>query len=456
MSSSDWPLGLFITGAITVLLLGILAAAETALNQVGIHRVRKMLERSGNGAAERVEGSQPKTPDAWDFEDQATVLTTLHVTRLIMLLVTGGVGEAILANLNVTPLMHVLAVLGTGLLLLLVEVLARQLAVSYSAQVAQYTLPLGLVFSKFLSPLVTSLLALSRAILPKTNHRAGPLGISLENLNEEVRHLNLQGMLEQDQGEIIRSVFAFGETIAREVMVPRVDMLCVELGTPFHEVLEMMLKSGFSRLPVYEDSVDNILGVVHSKDLLQRLGRVELAVLHDVPIGREHLRDILIVPGTKKIAKILRDLQGKKIAMAIVVDEYGGTDGLLTLEDIVEEIVGEITDEYDQASEGVQPQPDGSAIVDAKIVIEDVNEQLDLKLPYDEHETLGGYIYGLLGRVPTLEEKVKVDGLEFTIEGINRRRITRVRIRRLEQAGFSSDEDAPAVEPASPEPAVAV
>jgi CBS domain containing-hemolysin-like protein len=202
--NGDWPLGLFFTGGVTVLLLGILAAAETALNQVGIHRVRKMLERSSSATPERVEGPalRPAGNDPWDFEDQATVLTTLHVSRLIMLLVTGAVGQAILANLLVTPLMHVLAVLIAGLMLLMVEVLARQLAVSYSAQVAQLTLPLGLVFSKFLSPLVTSLLAMSRAILPKANNsRAGALGISLEHLNEEVRHLNLQGMLEQDQGE---------------------------------------------------------------------------------------------------------------------------------------------------------------------------------------------------------------------------------------------------------------
>ncbi len=430
----NWPLGLVITAAVTVLLLGILAAAETALNQVGIHRVRKMLESSGNGNGDKGE-------ETWDLEDQATVLTTLHVTRLVVLLMTGGVGEALLAHLQFTPWVQAVALIAVGLLLLLVEVMARQLAISYSWTVAQHTLPLGLFFSKFLSPLVSTLLALTRAVLPKTDRRVGPLGLSLENINDEVRHLKLQGVLEQDQGEIIRSVFAFGETIAKEVMVPRVDMLCVELGTHFKEVMELMLKSGFSRLPVYEDSVDNVLGVVHSKDLLQRLGRVELAVLQDVPIGRQHLRDILIVPGTKKIAKILRELQGKKIAMAIVVDEYGGTDGLLTLEDIVEEIVGEITDEYDQANEGVQLQKDGSAIVDAKIVIEDVNEFLDLRLPYDEHETLGGYIYGLLGKVPQAGEKVSVDGLEFTIEGIHRRRITRVRIRHL-QPDRAPEEDA--------------
>jgi putative hemolysin len=417
----DWPLGLTLTSLFILLSLAVLAASETALNQVGIHRVRKMLESKGGD-------------EQSELEDQASVLTTLHVTRLVMLLVTGGFGEAMLENLAVTAQMHVLAVLATVLLLLLVEVLARQLAITYSWTVVQYTLPLGLLVSKFMSPLVSTLLAVARAVLPKTtDRRVGPLGLSLENINAEVRHLKLQGVLEQDQDEIIRSVFTFNDTIAREVMVPRVDMLCVELGTHFKEVMEIMLKSGYSRLPVYEDSVDNVLGVVHSKDLLQRLGRVELSVLQDVPIGRQHLRDVLIVPGTKKIARILRELQSKKIAMAIVVDEYGGTDGLLTLEDIVEEIVGEITDEYDQASEGVQPQKDGSAIVDAKIVIEDVNEFLKLDLPYDEHETLGGYIYGLLGKVPQPGETVSVDNLEFTIEGIHRRRITRVRIRNLEQ-----------------------
>jgi len=244
--------------------------------------------------------------------------------------------------------------------------------------------------------------------------------------------LQQQGLLEQDQGQILQSVFQFGETIAKEVMVPRVDMVCVELGSSLHQVLDLMIQCGYTRLPVYEESVDNILGLVHAKDLLRRLGGPDSTTVRQQPIAQAELREILIVPGTKKIAKILRELQQKQITMAVVVDEYGGTDGLMTLEDIVEELVGEITDEYDQAHEGIQLLKDGSSVVDAKIVIEDVNEFLRLELPFDEHETLGGYVYGLFGRVPQEGEKVQVDDLVFTADSVHKQRIKRVHIQKAE------------------------
>ena len=414
---------------------GILAATESALNQVGIHRVRRTLEaqqkRSPNGSE--------KTEDPPILQEQSTILQTLLIIRVMVFVLFGSVLCMLAEHLELP--WHQALTVGAGLFVLLfVEIAARQLAVNHSHSVAQRTYKLGLLLSRILYPCVLLLQACTRPLVPQADPHLNPLGTSLEDIHEDLLVLQMQGLLEQEESQIIKSVFMFGETIAKEVMVPRVDMVCLELGCPIRKVLDLIIQSGFTRVPVYEEDVDNILGLVHAKDLLRQLEASDAATFHIMPLSKEHLREVLIVPGTKKISKIMRDLQRGKMTMAIVVDEYGGTDGLLTLEDIVEEIVGEITDEYDQASEGVQVQRDGSSVVDAKMVLEDVNDVLRLDLPVDAHETLGGYVYGLFGRVPKTGESVEVDGLRLTVEVTHRQRITRVRIRPV-QEGSPSNED---------------
>ena len=417
---SNWVI---LACAMALLLVTFAAASETALQQTGVFRLRKLVSPGqSNGSSE----------SPWDEQNHTRLLLTMQTLHIIMLLNLGGLLLTLLMP-YVQELWHLFLGLGGSVgLVVACEIAARSYARAYSPTVARYFLPAGMALTRLAAPFFWVLLLCLRPFTPSKTSTTATLADDLEELSHDIRQLQQQGLLEQDQGQILQSVFQFGETIAKEVMVPRVDMVCVELGSSLHQVLDLMIQCGYTRLPVYEESVDNILGLVHAKDLLRRLGGTDSTTVRQQPIAQAELREILIVPGTKKIAKILRELQQKQITMAVVVDEYGGTDGLMTLEDIVEELVGEITDEYDQAHEGIQLLKDGSSVVDAKIVIEDVNEFLRLELPFDEHETLGGYVYGLFGRVPQEGEKVQVDDLVFTADSVHKQRIKRVHIQKAE------------------------
>lgn len=413
-------------------LVAFAAASETALHQTGVFRLRKLVstgQTKGNG------------DNPWDEQNHTRLLLTVQTLHIVMLLNLGGLLLGLIMP-YVSQLFELLAALSAAVVsVLAVEIAARAYARAYPAWMARILLPAGMALTRISHPFFWLLLGLLRPFTPKKGSTSATLADDLEELSDDIRQLQNQGLLEQDQGQILQSVFQFGETIAKEVMIPRVDMVCVEMGSALHQVLDLMIQCGYTRLPVYEESVDNIQGLVHAKDLLRKLGATDSTKVRQQPITPKDLREILVVPGTKKIAKTLRELQQKQITMAIVVDEYGGTDGLLTLEDIVEEIVGEITDEYDQAHEGIQMLKDGSSVVDAKIVIEDVNEFLRLELPFDEHETLGGYVYGLFGRVPVEGEKVQAHNLVFTANSVHKQRIKRVHIAKVEAPLENANEE---------------
>jgi CBS domain containing-hemolysin-like protein len=239
------------------------------------------------------------------------------------------------------------------------------------------------------------------------------------------------GAIEQEEKQMIYSIFQFGDTLAREVMVPRVDMVALDAGTPIPVAVDIILKAGHSRIPVYEESTDNILGLLYAKDLLR--------VWHEGAAGRG-LRDLLrpayFVPEAKKLDDLLDELQRKRVHIALVVDEYGGIAGLVTLEDIVEEIVGEIRDEYDVAEEPrVEAVGEGEYVLDGRIDLDDVNELLDADLPRETADTLGGFVYSELGRVPNAGETLAAGGLELVVQEVTSRRIRKIRARRLPPAG---------------------
>lgn len=242
-----------------------------------------------------------------------------------------------------------------------------------------------------------------------------------------------EGSLEQGERRMIYSIFHFGDTLAREIMIPRIDILALDVSTPLAEAIVALNKSGHSRVPVYEETVDNVIGLLYAKDLLRvRLEGQNISSL------RSLLRPAYFVPEAKKVDELLREMQARSVHMALVVDEYGGIAGLVTMEDIVEEIVGEIRDEYDQGEELLYEKvSDDEYIFHGRIDLDDFNSVIGTNLTKDVADTLGGFIYSQVGRVPVGGETVSVEDLLLTVEQVSGRRIRRVRA--LRQAGVSEN-----------------
>jgi CBS domain containing-hemolysin-like protein len=236
------------------------------------------------------------------------------------------------------------------------------------------------------------------------------------------------GSLDQGERQMIYSIFRFGDTLCREVMVPRIEVLALEGDTTIQEATRALVASGHSRIPVFEESIDNVVGMLYAKDLL----RLHLETGQEQTI-RPYVRPAYFVPESKKVDDLLAEMQSKRVHIAVVVDEYGGMAGLVTLEDIVEEIVGEIRDEYDQAEDILFQQigPDEMLFV-GRTDLDDLNELLGTHLTKDLADTVGGYLYGTLGHVPAEGEQVSVEGWVLTVEMVTGRRIRRVRARRAQ------------------------
>lgn len=236
------------------------------------------------------------------------------------------------------------------------------------------------------------------------------------------------GSLEKGERQMIYSIFRFGDTLCREVMVPRIEVLALEGDTTIQEATRALVASGHSRIPVFEESIDNVVGMLYAKDLL----RLHLESSQEQTI-RPYVRPAYFVPESKKVDDLLAEMQSKRVHIAVVVDEYGGMAGLVTLEDIVEEIVGEIRDEYDQGEDILfqQISPDEMLFI-GRTDLDDLNELLGTHLTKDLADTVGGYLYGTLGHVPVEGEQVSMEGWVLTVEMVTGRRIRRVRARRMQ------------------------
>jgi putative hemolysin len=275
-------------------------------------------------------------------------------------------------------------------------------------------------------PLVAVLFFLTRVVTAPfgADPNEGTL-ISEEDIKAVIATGEEQGVLDVEERDMLHSVFALGEKKVHEVMVPRTDIVAIDVNTPPQEVLESVVSAGHSRIPVYEGSSDQIIGVLYVKDLFRRLARGE----KDVTV-RPFLRPAQFVPETKKVDELLREMQRAKVHIAIVVDEYGGTAGLVTIEDLVEEIVGEIRDEYDVERELVLPVSENEAVMDARVPFSEVQETFGIDSPegVDEFDTLGGFVTHELGRLPKVGETVKSNGVKFVVESVEGRRVGRVRV----------------------------
>ncbi|HEX2234642.1 MAG TPA: hemolysin family protein [Actinomycetota bacterium] len=389
------------------------AMAETSIGRIGRVRAHR-LAQEGRSSGELL---------VKVIEDPAPFL---NIVLLITLLAHLG-GTALATGLAIERFGRPGEVIAAGAMTFVIFVLAemapKTFAVQHTERAALLVARPVYYAGRLLQPLARVMIAIANAVMLVLPGRGMPKGPFVTE--EELRHLveiaEQEEAIEEEDRELIDSVFEFGDTVVREVMVPRTDMVAMEARTTLDQALETIVEAGYSRIPVYEGDTDNIVGVLYAKDLLKR----SVEARRDTEV-RSLARPPLFVPETKKVADLLREMQKQRIHMAIVVDEYGGTAGLVTIEDVVEEIVGEIVDEYDQEEPLVEPLDAGTLRVDAKMPIDEINELLGVELPHEEWDTVGGLVFGLTGRVPAVGETVHFDSIEFRTERVTGRRIHKV------------------------------
>lgn len=305
-----------------------------------------------------------------------------------------------------------------------VEAMSKTYGIQHDTQVALAVSPLVVFLGRMLSAPTRLLIGLANVLLPGKGLKQGPFVIQ-----EEIRSLaevgHEEGALEEHEKELIHSIFEFGDTVVREVMVPRPDIVAVEAGATLRAVQELVLKHGVSRIPVYREEIDRIEGVLYVKDVLRAFhqGREATPLL-------ELCRKAHFVPESKPVADLLRQMQREKFHMALVTDEYGSVVGLVTLEDLLEELVGEIADEHDLDEPQIQPVSDGAYRASGRLPIAELNELLDIELPREEWDTVGGLMLGLLGAIPREGQTVSAGPLTFTAEKVKGLRVDTVLIRR--------------------------
>lgn len=315
----------------------------------------------------------------------------------------------------------------TFMILILSEITPKTIAINDPLKMARRMTPFIYVFFTILKPLshfiANSTLSLEER-LPKPNSK-----MTTEDLMTMAEVSEQEGSIRSDEREIIENVIEFGTTTVREIMTSRVNIVAISTGSSLDEVLNLIREKGLSRMPIYDNDLDNILGVIHSKDVLPYINSdIERTTINWRTIARK----ALFIPSTKKLDDLLRDFQQEKTHIAIVVDEYGGTEGLITLDDILEEIVGDITDEYDEMEEQLYTKfKNGVYVFDARIDLDDMEEILHCELTSDDddYETLGGLVYHLTERIPNVGERVYYQNLELTIHSVQNNRVKKLRVK---------------------------
>ena len=409
-----------------ILLSGFFSASETALTAFrSIH-----LEKLEDGKHDK----QVNLLKKW-LKNPNEMLTGLLLGNNIVNILASSIATIVTIQFMGTSSKSVaVATIGmTVVILVFGEITPKIIAKNHSLKIAGVVIVIVYWFSFFTKPLIKILIWISKFI-------GRLLGIELEDetlmITEEdiISFVNVgeaEGIIEEDEKEMIHSIVGFGETSAKEVMTPRTAMLAFEGNKTIDDIWYEMVDNGFSRIPVYEDTIDNILGVLYIKDIMNCIKDGNT----NVPI-KNFIRPGYFVPETKSIIEILKEFKALKVHIAMVFDEYGGIVGLLTIEDLIEEIVGEIRDEFDTEEEEFITQIDENSYeVDAMIDIETLDKELCLNLPEsDDYESLGGLIVTELGRLATIGDELKFNGVKLKVLEINKMRVSRVLIEKEQQS----------------------
>jgi putative hemolysin len=396
------------------------AASEASL--LALSRLR-LLHKNGAEGAKSLERL---------VADRNRYLTSILVGNTIILLAADSLATWLAIQYDLWRPVLLATVIMTVVVLIFAEIVPKMVVVQNPTLWARRLAPFLNFMSKLLQPVTWTLVGLTHSVIRLFGgdpNAPGPY-VTEEDIRALVEVGETHGALEEEEKEMIHSIFELGDTVVREVMTPRTDMICADVTDPVSRGVELVIQEGYSKLPVYEENIDHIVGVVHDRELLIAVSRNE----ETTPL-RALMRPVKAIPENKKIDELMREMQAEKVSVAIVVDEYGGTAGLVTMEDLLEEIVGEIMDEYDAEDQDRPPEikelPNGDVIVDARMNIDDVNEQLALNLPTEDFESIGGYTFGLFGRVPMPGEHVSIDGgVTLVVEKTSGRRLLSVRIKK--------------------------
>lgn len=406
--------------------------AEYALITVRRTRIRQLVEE-GNRSAMLIE-----TLLAHPTRLMATIQTgvTLIATLSSALAATTATGP--LANWLMDHTQGFVAAHAHTIALLLVTLPVAVLAlvigeVAPKSVVVRNPEPFALLAARpirwlqaFLTPFVSLLTFLSGIVVRPFG---GTVHFTIPSVNKEELEIMVeqgveQGVVNDAEKDMISGILDFGDTVARKIMTPRIDLTTFEVEGDMPDLIMLVAQSGHSRIPIYEGDLDNIVGVIHAKDLLQLPGNISR---DSVPI-RDVMRPPYFIPETKKVNALLAEFKRSKQPLAIVRDEYGVTSGLVTIEDVLEEIVGDIQDEYDQEEPQVQVLDSTTSIIDGKMSLGDVNERMGLELPEEDADTIGGFVFGLIGHAAAKGESARWEDIEFVVEDTDGRRITKVRL----------------------------
>ncbi|MCL5959546.1 MAG: hemolysin family protein [Chloroflexi bacterium] len=419
-----------------VLFNAFFAASEIAIVSARKTRIKQLAEEKHHSGALAVL-RLTDNPSRFLATIQVGVTLASFFASAVSAVTAVGMLEQLLQGVPVAFVSHAAAPIALAVVTLSIafftlifgELIPKNLAVNYAESIALAVARPIEWTAVFFTPVVAVLVATTNFILYLlgSKERAKMPEMTEDEIRSIIEAGEEEGVVEPMELRMIQGVFDFGDMVVREVMVPRIDIVAVEKDSAIDESVRLFLQAGYSRVPVYDGSLDNIVGVLYAKDLLRYFGG-----LVEAESVTPLMRPVYFVPESKKVSELFTELQRGRRHLAIVVDEYGGTAGLVTLEDLLEEIVGEIHDEYDTMETQTVITGPGEAVVTGKVSLGDLNDILDLDLKSEgEYDTVGGLIYSKLGRIPNPGDKVVVDGTDLTVLSIQGRRIRQVRVVRI-------------------------
>ena len=417
-----------VAAVVLVLFAAVLAVAETAMTQLTRARASAMVEQGRRGAdrVQRIVDNIERDLNGVYLAVNIVQTSQSAIVGLLAVKIFGGWGAFVGVLLNV------------AVLFALAEAAPKTWALQHPERAALLTAPLVEGVGKVLRWPARGLIGVANIILPGKGLAKGPF-VTEEELLAIAGEAVQNAVIEESELDLIESVIDFGDTVAREIMVPRTDMVMIASDRTVTDFVELAIDKGLSRIPVFGENADDVTGIVYLKDAMRTEreggGTRSVTVL---------LRPANFVPETKHVSELRAEMQSRKNHISIVVDEYGGTAGLVTLEDLLEELVGEIEDEFDTDAPAMVHLADGDVVVNATLNVDDLSEDLDLELPEGNWDSIGGLVLGLLGRVPVPGDSVVADGARLVVERVDGRRISQVRIVLPERPDHEADEEPPA------------